>query len=86
MTRLVRKVKLVMAMGNVYVNMVTKDKSAVSINEFTSKGLIIFSLHAQVSLLCSDFFDFIAIIAKCIAQIIRNLFGNSEELFLELCL
>ena len=59
MTRLVRKVKLVMVMGNVYVNMVTKDKHAVRVlMDFTSKGLIIFSLHAQVSLLCSGFFWF----------------------------
>ena len=77
MTRLVRKIKLVMIMGNVYVDMVTKDKLSVHVlMVFTSKGLIIFSLHAQVSLLCIDFFfffGFIAIIAKFIALISTNL-------------
>ena len=82
MTRLVRKVKLVMVMGNVYVNMVTKDKPAVHVlMDFTSKRLIIFNQHAQVSLLCINFFfGFIAIIAKFIAHISINLFGNNEEL------
>ena len=69
MTRLVHKVKLAMVTGNVYVNMVMKDKIAVHVlMGFTSKGLIIFSQHAQVSLLYIDFFGFIAIIVKFIAQ------------------
>ena len=50
------KVKLVMVMGNVYVIMVMKDKSSVyELMDFMSRGLIIFNLHAQVSLLCISF-------------------------------
>lgn len=52
-TRLVRKIKLVMIMENGYVKMVMKDKIAVHVcMDFTRKGSIEFNLYVQVSLLC----------------------------------
>ena len=66
-----------MVFGYVYVDMVMKDKSAVHVlMGFTSKVLIIFSLHAQVSLLRITFLVLLQLLPKLLHRCGINLFGN----------
>ena len=66
MTRLVHNVKLVMVIGNAHVKMVIQDKRAVYVQmDFARNGMVA-NLCAQVSLVCINFFGFIAVSAKFI--------------------